>query len=327
MSKLIALWAAGAVALGAGAAAAQTKWDMPTPYSDGTYHTQNVRWFADEVKKASGGQLEIVVHSNNSLIKLPDILRAVQTGQVPVGEILLSQFGNEDPIFEIEAIPFFATGYDEAWKLYQVQKPYLEDRLAKRGIKLLYSVPWPGQALYSKTPLTSLADYKGVKFRTYNPSTARLAELMGAVPTTVQASDVPQAFATNIVTAMITSAATGIQTKAWEFSKYYYDTKAFHPRNVVIANERAFQRLLEAQRKAILDVSAKAEPRGWELAKELEANGIKTLESNGMTIVKPDDKVMGEYRAIGQRMIQEWIEKAGADGKALVAKFQEQAKR
>lgn len=323
MHQISIFAAATAVAFSAGVAGAQTKWDMPTPYSDGTYHTQNVRWFADEVKKATNGQLEIVVHSNNSLIKLPDILRSVQTGQVNIGEILLSQFGNEDPIFEIEGIPFFATGYDQAWKLYQIQKPYLDDRLAKRGIRVLYSVPWPGQALYSKTPIAALADFKGVKFRSYNAATARLAELMGAVPTTVQASDVPQAFATNIVTAMITSAATGIQTKAWEFSKYYYDTKAFHPRNVVIVNDRAFQRLAEPLRKAVLDVAAKAEPRGWELSKEVESGGVKTLESNGMTIVKPEEKVMVEYRAIGQRMIDEWIQKAGADGQALVTKFRQ----
>ncbi len=323
MHQISIFAAATAVAFSAGVAGAQTKWDMPTPYSDGTYHTQNVRWFADEVKKATNGQLEIVVHSNNSLIKLPDILRSVQTGQVNIGEILLSQFGNEDPIFEIEGIPFFATGYDQAWKLYQIQKPYLDDRLAKRGIRVLYSVPWPGQALYSKTPIAALADFKGVKVRSYTAATARLAELMGAVPTTVQASDVPQAFATNIVTAMITSAATGIQTKAWEFSKYYYDTKAFHPRNVVIVNDRAFQRLAEPLRKAVLDVAAKAEPRGWELSKEVESGGVKTLESNGMTIVKPEEKVMVEYRAIGQRMIDEWIQKAGADGQALVTKFRQ----
>lgn len=307
----------------AGSVAAQTKWDMPTPYPDGNFHTQNVRWFADEVKKATNGGLEIVVHANASLVQHPQILRAVQTAQVPAGEILLSQFGNEDPFFEIDAIPFFATGYANARKLYKVQKSYVESRMLKRGIRVLYSVPWPGQAIYTKAPLNALADLKGVKFRTYNPSTSKLATLAGAVPTTVQVPEVPQAFATNIITAMITSAATGIDTKAWEYAKFYYDTKAFHPRNVVMVNEAAFQGLTEDQRTAVLKIAAQAEERGWTAAEERETSAVKTLGEKGMQVVQPSDAIMAEFRKLGATMVDEWQVKAGADGKTLVDAFRQ----
>ena len=312
---------AAACTLVAGAAIAQTKWDMATPYNDSQYHTQNIRWFADEVKKATNGQLELVVHSNASLLKMPDILRAVQSGQVNAGEILLSAYGNEDPMLEADSVPFFAVGYDEAEKLYGVQRAYLEDRLGKRGIRLLYSVPWPGQALWSKNPLNRLADYKGVKFRAYNPITAKLGELMGAVPTTVQLSELGQAFATNIVTAMITSAPGGIDAKAWEYAKYFYDTKAFLPKNAVMVNDRALRRLPEAQQKAILDLAAQAEKRGWMLSKEAEGSATKKLADNGMTIVKPEPALMNEFKGIGDQMLKDWLQKAGPDGEALVKKF------
>jgi TRAP-type C4-dicarboxylate transport system substrate-binding protein len=319
--RVTALLVGLGLALAGSEAVAQTKWDMPTPYPDGNYHTQNVRWFADEVKKATNGQLEIIVQSNGSLIKHPDILRAVQTGQVNIGEMLLSQFGNEDAIFEIEGIPFFATGYDNAWRLYQAQKPLLEDRFGKRAIRLLYSVAWPGQGLYSKTAMASLADYKGVKMRTYNPATSRLAELMGAVPTTVQSPEVPQAFATNIVTAMITSPVTGVDTKAWEFSKFFYDTKAMHPRNVVIVNQRSFRSLPEPVQKSVLDIAAQAEKRGWDLAKQAEETSIKKLAEGGMTVAKPEPAMMAEFQKIGDTMIGDWQKKAGADGEKLVQAF------
>ena len=177
------------------AAQAQTKWDMPTPYSDGEFHTINVRQFVEDVKKASGGQIDINVHSNGSLIKHPDILRAVSTGQVAIGEFLLGQFGNEEPVFNADNVPFLAAGYDNAWKLYQAQKPILESKLAGRGMQLLYSVAWPGQGIYSKNPLKSADDLKGTKFRTYSAYTARLAELLGASPTVIQVPEVAQAFA------------------------------------------------------------------------------------------------------------------------------------
>ena len=207
-----------AAALAVGVAQAQ-KWDMPTPYSDNEFHTLNVKRFADDVKRTTNGQLELNVHTNGSLIKHPDILRAVSTGQVNVAEFLLGQFGNEDPVFAADNLPFVAAGWDSAWKFYQAQKPLLEKKLQGRGLKLLFSVAWPGQGIYTKTPLKSVADLKGTKFRTYSPQTARLAELLGASPTVIQVPEVPQAFATGTITAMITSSATGTSTKAWEFVK------------------------------------------------------------------------------------------------------------
>ena len=239
-----------AAAFAVGSVQAQTKWDMPTPYSDGEFHTRNVVAFTDDVRKATGGALNIVVHSNGSLIKHPDILRSVSTGQVNIAEFLLSQFGNEDPMFEADNIPFVAAGYDSAMKFYRAQKPLLEKSLGKRGLKLLYSVAWPGQGIYTKEPLKSIADLKGTKFRTYSPLTARLAELLGASPTVVQVPDVPQMFATGGIQAMITSSATGTATKAWEFVKNYYNTSAFHPKNAVVVNARSFAQLPDDQKKS-----------------------------------------------------------------------------
>ena len=303
------------------AALAQTKWDMPTPYSDGEFHTQNVRLFVEEVKKATGGQLDINVHSNGSLIKHPDILRAVSTGQVAIGEILLGQFGNEDPVFAIDNMPFFATGFDNAMKLYEAQKPVLEKKLAARGAKLLYSVAWPGQGIYTKNALKSVDDLKGVKFRTYSPQTARLAELMGASPTVIQVPEVPQAFATGTISAMITSSATGIQTKAWEFVKNYYHTNAMHPKNVIIVNNRAFERLSADHKKALTYAASTAEVRGWSMAKvrELEAN--ETMQKNGMTLHKPDAAMNAAFAKFGAVMMKEWQDKAGADGAAIVKAY------
>lgn len=302
-------------------AQAQTKWDMPTPYSDGEFHTINVRQFVEEVKKTSGGQLDIAVHSNGSLIKHPDILRAVSTGQVAIGEFLLGQFGNEEPVFNADNLPFLAAGFDNAWKLYLAQKPILEKKLQARGMRLLYSVAWPGQGLYSKDPLKSIDDLKGTKFRTYSPLTARFAELLGASPTVIQVPELPQAFATGSVNAMVTSSATGTQAKAWEFVKNYYPTNGWHPKNVVVVNERAYQRLPAAQQKELATAAAAAEKRGWELAKQREQGANKMLADNGMTLHTPDAALMAALTKIGDQMTAEWLKSAGADGEAIVKAY------
>ena len=317
--KRLTLFAAAALALGS--AQAQTKWDMPTPYSDGEFHTRNVKAFAEDVQKATGGKLEIVVHANGSLIKHPDMLRAVSTGQVNIAEFLLGQFGNEEPVFNADNVPFLAAGYDAAWKLYEAQKPLLEKKLEGRGMKLLYSVAWPGQGIYTKEPLKSVEDLKGTKFRTYSPLTARLAELLGASPTVIQVPEVPQMFATGAVHAMITSSATGTSTKAWEFVKNYYKTSAMHPKNVVVVHQRGYARLPKDQQDALAKAGAAAERRGWDMSKAREQEGNETLAKNGMSVRDPDAGMKSAFAKIGQQMAQEWEKSAGADGQEILKRY------
>ena len=317
-SRLAVLLAASAAF---GFAHAQTKWDMPTPYADGEFHTRNIKAFVEDVKKGTNGALDIAVHANGSLIKHPDMLRAVSTGQVNIAEFLLGQFGNEDPVFAADNVPFVATGYDNAWKFYQAQKPLLEKKLDGRGLKLLFSVPWPGQGIYTKEPLKSVEDLKGTKFRTYSPLTARLAELLGASPTVIQVPEIPQMFATGAVQAMITSSATGTSTKAWEFVKNYYTTSAFHPKNVVVVNARGFSRLPKAQQSAVLAAAKAAEPRGWEMSRTREKEGDELLAKNGMTVRAPDAGMAAAFARVGAQMALEWEKIAGADGQAILKAY------
>ena len=320
MRRLTILVAALQIAF-TGAAAAQTKWDMPTPYSEGEFHTRNIKQFAEDVKKATNGQLDITVHSNQSLIKHPDILRAVSTGQVNIGEFLLGQFANEDPVFAADNVPFVSPGYDNAWKFYQAQKPVLEKKLQGRGLKLLYAVAWPGQGVYTKDPLKSVADLKGQKMRTYSPLTSRLAELLGATGVQTQVTDVPQMFATGAMQAMVTSSATGTATKAWEFVKNYTKTNAWNPKNVVVVNERAFGRLPKAQQDAIVKAAAAAEPRGWEMSKAREKEGDETLAKNGVTVVEANAELRSALSKIGEQMAAEWEKSAGADGQTILKAY------
>ena len=303
------------------AAQAQTKWDMPTPYADGNFHTKNVRQFVDDVAKSSGGKLQITVHSAGALIKMPEIKRAVQTGQVPIGEILISVLANENAIFAFDSNPFLANSYAKDAKLWKVARPIVEKQLDAQGIKVLYSVPWPPQGIYSKKDLNSLSDLKGTKFRTYSPTTSRFAELVGAIPTTVQVPEVPQAFKTGLVDAMITSGATGVDTQAWDYLSHYYDTQAMLPHNVVFVSKAAFGKLDAATQKAVLDAAASAETRGAKTS-EAENDGYKkTMASKGIKILQPSAKLTAEFEVIGKQMTDEWVKKTGADGEAILAGY------
>ncbi|TFZ01679.1 C4-dicarboxylate ABC transporter substrate-binding protein [Ramlibacter rhizophilus] len=318
LNRRILLSACAAAAWVALPAQSAERWNMSAEQPDGNYITGVAKSFAEDVAKATKGELEIKVHSNSVLFKRPELKRAVQTGQVPIGDVLVSVLGNEDPIYEVDAVPLLATDFDAAWKLWQASKPAMEQRLAKQGIKLLYSVPWPPQGIYTKVPVKSTADFKGMKFRAYNAATSRLVELMGASPTTVNSGDVPQAFGTGLIEAMITSPATGVDSQAWDFSKYYYDVQAFIPKNVTIMNARAFARLSPASQKAVMEAAAAAEKRGWEEARKQTATLTQTLAKNGMVVGKTPPALGADLEKIGATMADEWLKKAGADGKAVL---------
>ncbi|MBY6347723.1 C4-dicarboxylate ABC transporter substrate-binding protein [Providencia rettgeri] len=307
----------------AGTAQAATNWNMSTEQPDNNFLTQNAREFAADIKAATNGELNINVQSNSVLLKRPEVKRGVQQGVVQAGEMLVAAIGNEDPLFEVDSVPFLASSFDQSEKLWKATRPFLAERLDKQGIVLVYGSPWPPQGIYTKKPVEQLSDLAGVRFRAYSPATSRLVSLMGAVPTTVQTPEVPQAFSTGIIDAMLTSPATGVDSQAWDYVKYYYDAQVFIPQSFVIMNKRAFQRLPENVQKAVLDAGARAEQRGWAMSREQTSKLTQTMADKGMVVGQLSEKLAGELHAIGQTMTEEWLKKAGADGQKLLDTYRQ----
>jgi TRAP-type transport system periplasmic protein len=320
--KYLALSTAALVALTAATTStAQTKWDLPAAYPATNFHTENLMQFATDVDKATAGKLKITVHANASLFKAPEIKRAVQGGQAQVGEILLANFENENALFGADGVPFLATSYAESQKLYAAQKPALQKLLATQGMQLLYAVAWPPQGIYSKKEISSVADLRGIKWRAYSPATAKIAELIGAQPVTVQASELSQALATGVVDSYMSSGATGYDTKTYEHVKFWYDTQAWLPKNAIIVNKKAFDALDAPTQQALLRVAAEAETRGWKTSQEKNEFYKKALAEKGMKILPPSAKLMSDMRQVGGLMLTDWQKKAGAEGAAVVEAY------
>ena len=290
---------------------------LASGYPEGNFQTRTLRWFAEEVRSRTGGEVEVAVHSNGSLVRLPEIKRAVQGGQIPMGEILLGNHGNEDPIFEADSVPFLAVGFEEARRLYAVQRPMLDARLARQGATLLHSVAWPGNGVFSRRELASLSDMAGMKFRAYNALTARLAEHWRAQPVNVQVPELPQAFMTGVAEVMVAASAVVVNAKGWDFGRFFYDLRAFNPRNAVIVNSRVLRGLPGPHQAAIRAAARDAELRGWQAAEEEERRNLGIMAENGIRVVEPTDAMRREMAEAGRAMIDAWAARAGADGAAL----------
>lgn len=324
MKRAFLLTACAAAAISFQAQAAPQKWDLPTAYPASNLHTENLQQFVKEVKELSGGDFDITLHINASLFKAPEIKRAVQSNQAQAGEILLTNYANEDPIYALDGLPFLATGYDAAWKLYQAQKPVLSKKLEAQGMMLLFTVAWPPQGIYANNEINSVDDLKGLKWRAYSPVTARIADLVGAQPVTIQQAELAQAMATGVVNAFMTSGSTGWDTKVYEYMKRFYDTQAWLPKNAILINKKAFDALDQNNKDALLKAAEAAEKRGWELSREKTQWYLDNLAQNGMDIVKPSDTLMEGLNKVGETMLEEWLKQSGADGKQVIDAYRAQ---
>ena len=113
----------GAATLALATSSHAQNWDMPTPYGDTTFHTQNIMQFADDIRTATDGGLDITIHSAGSLFPHAEIKGAVRNRQVPMGEFFLSRLSNEDLAYGLDSQPFVATSYGDAQKLWNAQRP------------------------------------------------------------------------------------------------------------------------------------------------------------------------------------------------------------
>ena len=311
---------AAALALSGAAAGAET-WDMPMAYPDSNFHSQNAKAFAECVAEGTGGTLEIVTHPGGSLFKGNEIKRAVQTGQAPIGERLLSAHQNEEAVFGFDSVPFLATSYDASDQLWEAARPTIEQSLDEQNLVLLYAVPWPPQGIYTKKPLEAASDLQGVKFRSYNAATARMAELMGAVPVQIEEAELSQALATGVADSFISSGATGYDRKVWEHMTHWYDVAAWLPRNSVFVNKDAWQGLDEATQQVLRDCAAEAAEAGTAESARLNDWYKEQLAANGMSIEQPGDQLRAELERIGDTMTNEWLEATGDAGKEIIGAY------
>lgn len=310
-----------AALLAAGAAHAQTSWKLATGYRAETFHTQNLQLFSQDVEQATGGQLKIEVHPNNSLVKLGDIRQAVEEGKVAAGETIMASLVKEMPIAGADSIPFVVGSYADARRMWDLQRPLIDKHFAEHGLKVLYAVPWPPQGLFSNKPITKIADFAGTKMRTYNQTTVRIAELVKAVPVDVAMVEVNKAIAEGKMDNMVTSAVTGVENQVWGPIKYYYEINAWFPKNIVFVNMKAFNALKPAQQKAVLKAASDAETRGWARSQAAMLDATNQLREHGIKVERVSRDFDNEIKRLGEKFSREWIRSVGNEANRLFVPY------
>ena len=326
------IWLSSMLILGFGVTAlgfvsqtrSETKtWDMPTAYPADNYQTETAQFFADMVNSCADGEIKIIIHAGGSLFKGNEIKRAVETGQVPIGERLLSVHSNDNQMFAVDSVPFVAGSFESAEAMWQISRPALERVLDEEGLSLLYSVVWPPQGIYFVDAVNDTAEIRGMKFRSYNATTARIAEMAGMIPVQIEAAEMNQALATGVVSSFMASGSSGYDSKVWEHVNYFYDVKAWLPRNSIIANSEELSKLSHMAQQCIKDSASVAANKGRERAIYLADWYIEQLRDNGMNVIQPEGVFADQLAEIGRALAEEWAEQTGEEGREILRTFNE----
>jgi TRAP-type C4-dicarboxylate transport system substrate-binding protein len=302
-------------------ASAQITWKLPSTYPADNFHAQNLDAFARDLAQVTNGKLAIRVYPNASLFPAPAIKSAVRIGQVQIGEILIFLYEHEHPIFGVDAVPFLATSYDEARKLWATSKPTIARNLEAQGLIVLFAVPWPPQGIFANQEINQIGDLKGLSWRVYNASTRRIAQMVEAHPVTIEAADLRKALATGLIQALMTSAATGYDVEVWDRMAYFYDTRAWIPKNVALMNKAVFEQLEKPMQDAVLRVAEAAEARGWLWSQDKTKWYTEQLAAQGMKVLPPSVALKAGLQEIGEKLTAEWLARSGADGLAIIEAY------
>lgn len=300
---------------------AATNIDMATAYAADNFQTRNLQQFADEVRSATGGRLNMRIHPGGKLLKPAQIYSGVREEKADGGEVIMSSLEKEAALFGIDSLPFIVSGYDDARRLWEASRQEVAKILESQGLKLLYAVPWPPQNLYAIDEINTIRDFTGRSMRVYTPATERIAQLLGARPVTFQVIDLGKALAAGRIELMLTSSWTGVDTRAWRSMKYYYRINAWLPKNMVFLSKRVFDGLSEADRKQLLDAADVAERRGWQMSQESDAEYERELKNNGIKVAGLDFMIRNYLDRIGETVAREWLKKAGANEMKVLLKY------
>ncbi|QIL81290.1 TRAP transporter substrate-binding protein [Diaphorobacter sp. HDW4A] len=291
-------------------------------YADALFHTQNLQQFARDAGQSSQGALQIEVVSNAKLLPMNDVLPALSKGDLAIGEIFMSNFGKQYPLFAIDSLPFIVHSFEDARRLWEKTRTPTEALLKKQGIRVLYAAPWPGQGLFARNAISKLEDVKGQKFRVNNDATKYIAEVAGATPVDIPANNLAKAIQAGQIDVMVTSSTTGVDSQSWNAMGAFIDMRAWIPKNIVCMSEQVWSKLPDAGKSAIEAAAKQAEERGWQLAKDADSAAQKVLTEHGMKISTPTYELRHKLNQMGERFAREWSAKAGVDGaNALISYY------
>lgn len=295
--------------------AAEVEWKFYTYFAANDKPTELHKAFAEDVLKASKGRLKINVFSSGELpYKAADVLRAVATDQVQMGDVALGFVAGDVPELNAFAMPFACTSMD---KFYDKAAPAVAadiDGVLSRKFKTRSIMQWvmPPQQLWLVKPVTGIDGLKNLKVRSWNREQADVMKLLGGSGVTITPAEVIPALQRGVVDGAFTAAVPALDWKFNEVTKMGYMINLTLAHQVMVVNEQALGKLPVDLRQVLLDKSREWTPKYRQSLLDSDKAARKTLVEKGVTLLDPTPQEMEKLREMTRPMWAEWSTKNGA---------------
>jgi len=301
MTKILGI--STALSLTGAGAFAETKWDMSTAWGASNFHAESAIAFADAVRDATDGSVDITVHlSGETGVKITEKLAAVETGIVQMADMLLFLQAGEEPFLGVDTLPYLIQGQDEMTLWLEVAGPTYDAIFERRNQKVLYYVPWPSPGVYTNNPVVSADDMTGQRIRAFNATSFTFLEKMGAAPVELPFEELATAVAAGTVDGAATSTSTGANSKLYQFTEHFNPLNWSMSPDAVTVNLDAWNALSDEERATIQGLADSMEADFWAASAAEDEAKTAVLVENGMTISGADDTLTAKMAEAGKVM-------------------------
>ena len=285
--------------------------------------------FARAVTERSARRIEIVhQYDASSGFRSKDMVEAIGSGKVPLGNTYMGALGAVDPVFLLPSLPFVATTAEQAKTLADVARPAYEQVLAKHNQKLLFLSPWPAAGLWANKPIDSVAALRGLRLRTADANGVLAFKAAGAVPVQVSFADALPQLKAGQLDAVLSSGDGGAGARLMETLRHFTAIDYAVTMSMVTVNADAWSAMEPAFQTAMLAAAADTEARQWEVMKTRVAANYAQMRASGVTITT---ELSPEYRqalrAAGQVAVDDWVQKMGPAAAPILDAYRQRIAR
>ncbi|VFR56786.1 TRAP transporter solute receptor, unknown substrate 5 [plant metagenome] len=324
MNRISALLASACLGLAAhGAAHAATQWDLPLAWPADNYIVKSVEQYAAQVKEQTQGQVVITTHPAGALgFKGPEMLSAIRDGLVPIGDMLLNQQVGENLALGLESQPYLIKDFEGLQDFSKRYRPLLDEIFAKNNQKILFSIPWPQQQIFTKKPIETIADMRGLRIRSSDKQSTEIFHAAGMVPVQLPWGEVVPSLAAGAIEAVGTSSPSAVDGSFWELLKYAYPIRQTWNTNLVSVNLDAWRSLSAEQQATLERLGKEMEPTFWDTARQVDEAMIAKLTANGMIMGTVSDALREELSTRTVPIREAAIKRMDPKARAIVDAFE-----
>ncbi len=287
------------------------------------YFTHNLEYFAKRVNEGTKGKVKIEVFSAGKLFSDKDLLRALPSGAVDMGQVFCPQWTGLIPLWIFLDLPLYfqdRSHWDRVMNsdVGEIMKQEAIDKGV--GIKVLFWMHYGWAGFASKMPIRTLEDWKGKRIRGVGEIILEGIKALGASPVFLGGAEVYTALQRGTIDGANSGISSFWERKYYEVTKYITCPDFAYGTGVLLINKKKWDSLPTDVQKVIAEVSEEVRVKVRKECEKIDSESLTLLKDKGMDIYDPPEKEKNRWREACRPLQDYYIKKAGDKAKMILEK-------